>query len=140
MNYGFEHNGNVYGPDGLLPGLKADETEDYNKAAEAKEIEWLKTGPDKVSLYVKYHPVKMSGTVNPHSLMRETITSARWTITTWLGTEVCPDAVMGLRVNVGFGFNTYRRAVRCRIFGVLYHGWYMESSGEYCRLKKAKRQ
>lgn len=32
------------------------------------------------------------------------------------------------------------QAVTCRIFGVLYHGWYMESSGDYCRLKKAKKQ
>lgn len=34
----------------------------------------------------------------------------------------------------------YRRAVTVRIGGTLYHGWYFLSSGDYCRLKKAKRQ
>lgn len=97
----------------------------HNLATEAAEIEWLKTHPDKVFLYV--------GTIQS-PFGREA-----WTIHTWMGTILDPDAWIGPRRNVGFGYHTYRRAVRCHIFGVQYCGWYMESSGDYCRLKRSKK-
>src|SRR3954468_22682409 len=59
-------------------------------------------------------------------------------ITTWPGTVVSSSVRMGDRSYTGFGHNTYRRSVRCVIFGVRYTGWYFESSGDYCRLKRAK--
>lgn len=61
-------------------------------------------------------------------------------ITTFLGTEVATGVCIGSKAQVGFGFHTYRRSVDCRIFGVRYVGWFMESSGDYCRLRKAKVQ
>lgn len=121
MNYGFEYQGKVFGPDGLIEP-KPDDTRIYNEQLEAKEIAWLKTGPERAFLYVQH-----TGNIPAF-------------ITTWLGTKVAENAWFGERVYVGFGYNTNRRSVSCRIFGVLYHGWYMESSGNYCRLKKAKRQ
>ncbi len=96
----------------------------HNKELERIEVEWLKTGPERAFLYVSNIP----GSPYPKS------------ITTWLGTVVSESADFGSRVNVGFGFHTYRRSVDCMIFGVRYVGWYMESSGQYCRLRKAKRQ
>jgi hypothetical protein len=57
---------------------------------------------------------------------------------TWLGGFQTP-AWIGQSHHIGFGGST-RRPITCRIFGVLYHGWYYESSGSYCRLKRAKRQ
>lgn len=58
---------------------------------------------------------------------------------TWLGTPIGASLGVGGRVRVGFG-GSYRRSVHCAIFGTLYHGWYYESSGDYVRLTKSKRQ
>lgn len=130
MNYGFQHEGKVYGPDGQI---KTSDVDAHNRVTEQQEIEWLKTGPERVSLYVR------ESLKTPNSW---DITSGENgpAITTWLGTQVSTHLWIGPRRNVGFGFHTYRRAVTCRIFGTLYHGWYMESSGNYCRLRKAKNQ
>lgn len=94
------------------------DTDAHNRALEAKEIEWLKTHPDKLFLYVSKK-------------------GDSWTITTWLGTVVSTQAEFSPRAYVGFGRYTYRRSVRCMIFGQRYTGWYMESSGNYCRLKRS---
>ena len=118
--YAFNFNGHgVFTPDGRTDEIT--DTRAHNLAVEQAEIEWLKTHPDKVFLYVKLTPTNSD-------------------IHTWLGTSVATHVWIGNRVSSGFGMHTYRRAVTCQIFGVLYHGWYMESSGDYCRLKKAKRQ
>lgn len=132
--YAITHNGKSYGPDGVITDtsgtmLDANDVDGYNKALEEKELEWLKTAPDKVFLYVK-HP----DTNDPMYGDR------RYKVTTWLGTVVCQHAFVGPRRYIGFGHNTYRRAMTAIIYGVKYHGWYFESSGCYCRLKKAKRQ
>lgn len=96
---------------------------------EQQELDWLKTGPEKVFLYVK-----LPNERNPYT--------SQGAITTWLGTVLDPSATFGqLREFPCFGpFPSKRRAVSCRIFGVLYHGFYYQSSGSYCRLRKAKRQ
>jgi len=60
-------------------------------------------------------------------------------VRTWLGTSVATNVHVGTKANSGFN-GAYRRAISCKIFGVQYHGWYYESSGDYCRLKKAKKQ
>lgn len=101
-----------------------------NREIEAREIVWLRTGPDRVFLYVKEPPDRDN---DPRA----------WYIQTWLGTVVS-DA----RAEVGpsrslpcFGpFPSKRRSIVCRIFGTRYVGWYFESSGDYCRLRKSKRQ
>lgn len=139
--YAITHNGKSYGPDGVITDtsgtmLDANDADAYNKALEAKELEWLKTGPENLFLYVK-HPTKtfngpgMCGPIDPDYW---------WKVTTWLGTVVCKHAFVGPRRHIGFGYKTYRRAMTAIIYGVKYHGWYFESSGCYCRLKKAKRQ
>lgn len=125
--YAFVHDGKAYGPDGVIKDtegtpLAADDADAYNREVERQEIDWLKTGPDRVFLYVRHGQSQTSG------------------VTTWLGTDVATEVQIGRRVNVGFGRHTYRRSVVCRIFGVRYVGWYLESSGSYCRLRKAKRQ
>ena len=61
-------------------------------------------------------------------------------IHTFLGTPVATHIVIGRKRHMGFGFKSYRRAVDCRIFGTRYVGWFMESSGDYCKLRKAKVQ
>lgn len=96
----------------------------HNRELERAEIEHMRTHPERLFLYVDNLP----GSPYPKS------------ITTWLGTRVDESADFGRRVNVGFGFHTYRRSVDCVIFGCRYVGWYFESSGQYCRLRKAKRQ
>jgi hypothetical protein len=97
----------------------------HNRELERMEIEMLKSHPDRLFLYVRMHD------------HLKQVSSA---ITTWLGTVVSERCFIGYRVNVGFGMHTYRRSVDCTIFGVRYVGWYMESSGSYCRLRKAKQQ
>lgn len=124
--YAFEHEGRQYTPDGRIT---VPSTDDHNKQVEAAEIERIKTHPERLFLYVK-HPANV-----PADCYHKDVA-----ITTWLGTKVSETCVLGRRRQVGFGMHTYRRAVDCRIFGVRYVGWYMESSGNYCRLRKAKQQ
>jgi hypothetical protein len=124
MDYGFAHQGKVYTPNGTV-GIT--DAVAHNTALEGTELDWLKTGPQKLFLYVR-HINSPLGIGNPYQ------------ITTWPGTVVCESASVGPRCNVGFGYHTYRRAISAVIFGTLYHGWYMESSGDYCRLTRAKVQ
>ena len=112
--YAFEFKGHgVFTPDGRADGIT--DAVKHNRELEAKELEWLRTGPEKVFLYVRMPDA----------------------ITTFLGTPVATHVVVGLRVRMGFG-GAYRRSVSCKIFGVRYVGWYMESSGSYCRLRRTK--
>lgn len=108
-------------------GITPEQNEARNSLIESQEIEHLKTGPEKCVLYV--HKVRD---------IRENYTY--FDIGLWNGTRIATHVSVGPRRNVGFGFHTYRRAVTCRIFDVLYHGWYMESSGDLVRLRKAKKQ
>ena len=128
-NYEFIHEGRAFTPAGDPPvPTDKDASDARNRETERREIEWLKTAPDRVFLYVS-HPKGIDG-----------FSTRVANVHTWLGTVVSSDTVLGSRAYVGFGFNSWRRSVSCRIFGVRYVGWYFESSGQYCRLKKAKRQ
>lgn len=110
-----------------------------NKETEAKEIAWLKTGPDKVFLYVKMPPNTHPNLAVRHFNPDENCTPR---ITTWVGTSIASQVEIGPRKLIGFQGHSgsYRRSVSCYIFGRRYTGWYFESSGDYCRLKLAKKQ
>ena len=140
MSYGITHNGKVYGPSGVIVDLKPEDVDAYNKQLEASELEWLKTGPEKCTLYIQ----------NPDMECTKHIASATerkgnmyWGVSTWLGTRV-GNVWIGDRSISGFQGHyrggTYRRPITVRIFGTLYHGWWYESSGDYVRLKKVKKQ
>ena len=61
----------------------------------------------------------------------------------WTGKVISKTAELGLiGIFPCFGpFPSKRRAVRMLgLNGVQYVGWYYESSGDYCRLRKAKHQ
>lgn len=105
-------------------------TDGRNRITEARELEWLKTAPDRVILYVQQHTKSNPGDAD------------RWTVNTWMGTVVSGSAMVGRKVPIGgiAGRHSYKRSVSCRIFGVKYVGWFFESAGDYCRLRKAKRQ
>lgn len=138
-NYAFESAGHgAFTPDGKLPdGVNVTE---HNKQVEARELEWLKTGPEKVFLYVKaagsnrvrFNRRGRSGERNQ--------SHGPYTVHTWLGTVLDPQARIGSEVFSNLDFWTHKRAITCTIFGVRYFGWFYESSGDYCRLKKAKHQ
>lgn len=140
--YAITHNGLAIGPDGPITDvdgvkLEARDVGEYNRALEKQELERIKTGPDRLMLYVK-----------PPT--RETMHDLNWSVTTWLGTHV-GIAYVTRRYRMGFGFNSYRRAITAKVQvwkgGIVggelewvdYHGWYFESSGDYCRLKRSKR-
>lgn len=136
MNYAIELDGKVYLPDGVTTSIAPSEVDTYNKGVEQREIAWLKTAPERLFLYVE-HPSEPPENPTQNQLQDH---AHGWKITTGLGTSIATYVGVGPRVKSGFGYHTYRRSVSCRIFGVQYHGWYYESSGSYCRLKKAKRQ
>lgn len=125
MDYIFEHEGKQYSPDGIVsvPDMTL-----ANKQTELDEIERLKMHPERLFLYVSH----------ARDILRSA--PAECQITTWLGTVLDARAHMGpSREFPCFGpFSSRRRAVRCVLFGVAYHGWYMESSGNYVRLKRSK--
>jgi hypothetical protein len=163
MDYIFEHEGRAFTPNGQTePG----NAQDRNRETERKEIVWLMTGPDRAFLYVtmpspvslgayswaqgdairsccrlaRHHAATACPVCQRTAAQMEGDYRKRIEVKTWLGTSVATHVYIGPRRNVGFGWHTYRRAVSCRIGGVLYHGWFFESSGDYCRLRKAKRQ
>lgn len=144
--YAITHNGLAIGPDGPIADidgvkLEAKDADEYNRAVEAQELQRIKSGPDRLFLYVA-HP-KSDKTI----FDRE----GNWRVTTWLGTHV-GIAHVTQRYRMGFGWGSYRRAITARIEVLMdgeagergltkwvdYHGWYYESSGNYCRLKRGK--
>jgi len=135
--YAIVHEGKAYSPDGLIRDtagvpLSAQDADTYNRLVEAQELAHLKTGPEHAFLYVEL--VHSAVQMEPTPWL-----NCRGVVHTWTGFDLDTCASVGPRRYVGFG-GAYRRAVSCRIFGTLYHGWYFESSGDYCRLKRAKRQ
>jgi hypothetical protein len=125
--YAVSHQGNAFTPEG-----KANITDvsAHNAEVERKEIEWLKTGPDKVFLYVR--TPEPSESFASYEQWR-----GQCAIQTWLGTVVSTACSIGPRRRMGF-WGSYRRHVNASICGHHYHGWYFESSGSYCRLKRCK--
>ncbi len=122
--YVFTFQGKAFTPGGQTDAmLSADSTTQRNKETERKEIEWLRTGPDNVFLYVRMGDSPA--------------------ITTWLGTVLSTQGLLiGPSVLVGgiAGPHARKRSIDTHLFGVRYVGWYYESAGDYCRLRKSKRQ
>lgn len=119
--YAFQFQGKAFTPDGQI---EVADVEAHNRATEEREIASLKEHPERAFLYVKAHrPLQPfeHGTAD---------------ITTWPGT-VLTTASLGPRASAG-RLHSYRRAVTCMLFGCKYVGWYFESSGNYCRLRRAK--
>jgi hypothetical protein len=150
-NYGFNHEGYTFTSNGDTPIVSTQaDTDAHNRKTEQAEIAWLKTGPDKVLLYVKQtdtteetYQDALSKGWTPETTERKNWASHRWDIQTWMGTRVSEGrAYVGRSVNVGgiAGYHARKRSVDCRIFSVRYVGWYYETAGDYCRLRKAKRQ
>jgi hypothetical protein len=136
-----------------------------NREVERQEIQQLQTAPDHIFLYVRLTPqlrpfesrswargqnvptccrlaIKRSALKCPicGTSCEIRLSQGDVQIITWMGTPVATHVTVGqARKFYGYARST-RRPISCRIFGVQYHGWYMESSGDYCRLKKAKRQ
>ena len=137
MEYAIESQGKAYTPSGMVPTLEPGAVSEYNRAVEAEEIARLKTAPETLMLYVH-----LPSWVAPFCACGPSTATEleRASVNTWLGRAVASHVYIGPRRSGGFGYHTYRRAVSCRIFGTLYHGWFFESSGDYCRLRKAKRQ
>lgn len=124
MSYIFQFEGKAFTPEGQT---NADNVAERNRDTERREIEFLKTAPERIMLYVS----------EPKPLASDSA-SREYALVTWLGTMVSDWCRVGPKRYVGFGHGTYRRAISARVFGVLYHGWYYASSGDYCRLRKAK--
>lgn len=162
-DYAFGHQGKAFTPTGTPVALSQENIDALNRETERAEIARLQTGPDRVFLYVRMPPnashtgyygnslssccrVALSMHAIACPVCRLTASqmhlnhSADAQIQTWLGTPIATHVRIGPRRAMGFGYHSYRRPVSCRLYGVLYHGWYMESSGDYCRLTKAKRQ
>jgi len=137
------HEGKVFSPDGVVPTVSPDEVDRVNQAMDANELAWIKTGPRNLFLYVK--PPKEGASVYERE--------GNWRVTTWLGSHVGIARVTE-RYRMGFQGHfrggSYRRAITAKVQvwkgGIVggelewadYHGWYMESSGDYCRLKRSK--
>lgn len=129
MAYLIEHNGKVYSPDGVVTLPDGMTVDDINKQNEKRELEWLAAHPERVFLYMESFKDSGIGT--------------RWGVTTQHGSTLLDsNAIVGPPYKCrAFGsFPSVRRSVRCTIFGRWYYGTYYESSGDYCRLKRAKRQ
>lgn len=120
--YAIEHQGKAFTPDG-----RADiaNVETNNQRVEREQLAELQAHPERAFLYVKH-----SG---EFPYWKHT-----GSITLWTGVVLDPKAWIGDLRRDNFGGK--RAAIDCTIFGVRYTGWYFYSTGDYCRLKKAKRQ
>jgi hypothetical protein len=146
--YKFEHRGKAYDADGpAVPSSQLDVTE-HNRETERAEIAWLQTAPDAVLLYIGQGILqtccRTADTLNwltcPICHTAREDMARGWRVQTWLGTVIGTHVTMGPRRTMFRAVHTYRRPMTCRLYGVQYHGWYYESSGDYCRLRKSKRQ
>lgn len=119
-------------------------TEERNRETERKELTWLQTGPDRAFLYVTMPVLARDANNRPtcYATSQNGPEKERACIKTWMGTIVSSRTFIGHSVPVG-GFAdryTTKRSIDCHIFGTHYVGWYYESAGNYCRLRKSKRQ
>jgi hypothetical protein len=141
--YLFSHEDKAYTPDGLAPlEVSTDSVDARNKETERIEIDWLKTGPDHVFLYVHFAVLSRDATGRATVWARSGNGENPSYIMTWLGTRVSESCYFGRSSVVGgiAGYGSRKRSVDCRIYGVRYVGWFYESAGAYCRLRKAKVQ
>ena len=134
--YAIAHKGRAIGPCGVIKDvngtpLDVKDVESFNREVGEQEIAWLKTHPKHIFLYVKM-PDKPDPRHEYYS--QAGLDTPRVAITTGLGVTVSQTLRVGKRKYVGFG-GAYRRSIGCTIFGRAYYGWYMESSGDYCRLR-----
>lgn len=136
-NYAFEHQNKAFTPDGLA---EISDVQKHNEQVQAEELEWLKTGPDKVFLYVKSAGTHRASFSRSGRSGERNQSFGPYQVHTWLGTVLDANAQIGREVYSNFDYWTHKRSVRCQIFGIQYYGWFYESSGDYCRLRKAKRQ
>ena len=130
--YAFTHESSVFTPDGRVD-IRPEQVDAYNREQEARDLAALQDHPDKAFLYVKLAPQRQD-------MARVTYTNQMplsGSIQTWTGTVIDARAWFGPRRYIGYN-GAYRRAVTCTLFGVAYHGWFMESSGDYCRLTRSK--
>jgi hypothetical protein len=93
-------------------------TDGRNLVTAAIEREHIATGPERLFVYVKRG--------DPDTVIQ------------WTG-HYLGLAWIGPKARVGFN-GSYRHPITARIYDHLYHGWYYASSGDYARLKLAKRQ
>src|SRR3990167_788680 len=93
--YTFVHEGKAFGPDGIIKDvegtpLDAKDAGEYNKAVEAQEIERLKTGPERVMLYVHIgvlrDPNRLGSRLTDGAMARANGDDVQ--VRTWLGTRV----------------------------------------------------
>ena len=130
--YAFTHESSVFTPDGRVD-IRPEQVDAYNREQEARDLAALQDHPDKAFLYVKLAPQRQD-------MARVTYTNQMTlsgSIQTWAGTVIDARTWFGPRRYIGYN-GAYRRAVTCTLFGVAYHGWFMESSGDYCRLTRSK--
>lgn len=126
MSYAFAFQGSVYTPDGKAP-LSPEQVDAHNRATEASELAEWQAGPMRAFVYVTmfqnagYYGLRVRGEIR-----------------TFLGTKLGDITELGAPVADNFG--GYRRhIVAYGTNGRTYHGWYMESSGDYARIKLHKR-
>lgn len=124
--YAFTFQGKTFLPDGRIDVVTI--SDEYNRQQEAQELESLRAGVDRAFLYVRKITTSKDGL------------SYQWNVTTFLGTVVCRHAYVGDRQYTFGNRHVYRRPISACIFGRWYTGYYMESSGDYCRLKLAKHE
>lgn len=126
-DYGFEHDGKVFTPNGT-PGISPEENTDRNRAIEVAELEHWKTHPDRGIAYFKLWG-GMDGTPGGFG------THPGDVVTTWLGTDIGSiTSVSVYRHNFGGRFIS----LRCRIHGVEYYGRASYDNGSIIRLRRAK--
>lgn len=139
MDYAFNFAGHgTFTPDGRTEVVT--DTVAHNRQVETIELAGLGRHPERVFLYVRL-PQHARDTKAPCSARADTELDSP-AITTWLGTAVTTCCNIGRSVPVGgiAGRHARKRSVDCRIFGTRYVGWYYETAGDYCRLRRATRQ
>jgi len=121
MTYTIEHEGNRYGPDGIVP-----ETYPSNEEVNRAEVAaWMSNPPDRYFVYVRPLPVPTGG---GHY--------SRCEVTTWTGT-VLGRGILGHPYRSNFG--DMRRSIEFwGTNGRKYYGTFFCGAGDYARVRAAK--
>ena len=136
--FAIEHQGKGFTPDGCAHIANV---ETYNQKLEREQIAELQAHPERAFLYVKHSGfTNIHGETSPKIFRTPEFPYWKHTGSIMLWTGVVLDAKAWIGELRRDNFGGKRAAVDCLIFGVRYTGWYFYSAGDYCRLKRAKRQ
>lgn len=140
MDYGFEHAGKVYTPNGTA-GITPAENADRNKAIEAAELDAWKAQPDRMLAYFSFPAEEDTGRAfgKPKLYRADFYPPLRdAAVKTWLGTKLGTITAAHVFTSGWYGYRQIAITVKATN-GATYHGRASWDWGQCVTLRRGKR-